>query len=133
MNLGKMFSGALFKNACPTTKFPLLFLAALNPRWNETFTFNINVPDLALIRFVLEDQMALTANDFLGQFTLPVMSLNKGKIKQGWEESACTHIIFVHAWVSLFIVEFETILHMCSLCSDTAALLLEWLQSSRLG
>ncbi|CAI5786413.1 1-phosphatidylinositol 4,5-bisphosphate phosphodiesterase zeta-1-like [Podarcis lilfordi] len=51
---------------------------ALNPRWNETFTFNINVPDLALIRFVLEDQMALTANDFLGQFTLPVMSLNKG-------------------------------------------------------
>ncbi|XP_042325408.1 1-phosphatidylinositol 4,5-bisphosphate phosphodiesterase zeta-1-like [Sceloporus undulatus] len=51
---------------------------ALNPRWNESFTFNVQVPDLALIRFVVEDQMALTANDFLGQFTLPVLSMNKG-------------------------------------------------------
>ncbi|XP_061438066.1 1-phosphatidylinositol 4,5-bisphosphate phosphodiesterase zeta-1-like [Rhineura floridana] len=51
---------------------------ALNPRWNETFTFNVQVPDLALIRFIVEDQMALTANDFLGQFTLPIMSMNKG-------------------------------------------------------
>ncbi|KAH0617111.1 hypothetical protein JD844_028783 [Phrynosoma platyrhinos] len=51
---------------------------ALNPRWNETFTFNIQVPDLALIRFVVEDQMAITANDFLGQYTLPVLSMNKG-------------------------------------------------------
>ncbi|XP_044308100.1 1-phosphatidylinositol 4,5-bisphosphate phosphodiesterase zeta-1-like [Varanus komodoensis] len=51
---------------------------ALNPRWNETFTFNVQVPDLALVRFVVEDQMALTANDFLGQFTLPLTSMNKG-------------------------------------------------------
>ncbi|KAJ7329222.1 hypothetical protein JRQ81_015396 [Phrynocephalus forsythii] len=50
---------------------------ALNPQWNETFTFNVQVPDLALVRFVVEDQMAITANDFLGQFTLPVLSLNK--------------------------------------------------------
>ncbi|XP_053114183.1 1-phosphatidylinositol 4,5-bisphosphate phosphodiesterase zeta-1-like isoform X2 [Hemicordylus capensis] len=51
---------------------------ALNPRWNETFTFNIQVPDLALVRFIVEDQMSITANDFLGQYTLPLMSMNKG-------------------------------------------------------
>ncbi|XP_062990484.1 1-phosphatidylinositol 4,5-bisphosphate phosphodiesterase zeta-1-like isoform X2 [Elgaria multicarinata webbii] len=51
---------------------------ALNPRWNETFTFNVQVPDLALVRFIVEDQMALAANDFLGQFTLPLTSMNKG-------------------------------------------------------
>ncbi|XP_070611076.1 1-phosphatidylinositol 4,5-bisphosphate phosphodiesterase zeta-1-like [Erythrolamprus reginae] len=51
---------------------------ALNPRWNETFTFTVQVPDLALIRFVVEDQMAVIANDFLGQFTLPLLSMNKG-------------------------------------------------------
>ncbi|XP_058047672.1 1-phosphatidylinositol 4,5-bisphosphate phosphodiesterase zeta-1-like [Ahaetulla prasina] len=51
---------------------------ALNPRWNETFTFTVQVPDLALIRFVVEDQMAVLANDFLGQFTLPLLSMNKG-------------------------------------------------------
>uniref|UniRef100_A0A670XUK1 C2 domain-containing protein n=1 Tax=Pseudonaja textilis TaxID=8673 RepID=A0A670XUK1_PSETE len=52
--------------------------ATLNPRWNETFTFTVQVPDLALIRFVVEDQMAVLANDFLGQFTLPLLSMNKG-------------------------------------------------------
>ncbi|XP_032076987.1 1-phosphatidylinositol 4,5-bisphosphate phosphodiesterase zeta-1-like [Thamnophis elegans] len=51
---------------------------ALNPRWNETFTFTVKVPDLALIRFIVEDQMAVLANDFLGQFTLPLLSMNKG-------------------------------------------------------
>ncbi|XP_066490002.1 1-phosphatidylinositol 4,5-bisphosphate phosphodiesterase zeta-1-like [Tiliqua scincoides] len=51
---------------------------ALNPRWNETFTFTVQVPDLALVRFIVEDRMAVTANDFLGQYTLPLMSMNKG-------------------------------------------------------
>lgn len=51
---------------------------ALNPRWNETFTFTVQVPDLALVRFIVEDQMAITSNDFLGQYTLPLMSMNKG-------------------------------------------------------
>ncbi|XP_054845106.1 1-phosphatidylinositol 4,5-bisphosphate phosphodiesterase zeta-1-like [Eublepharis macularius] len=51
---------------------------AFNPRWDETFTVNIQVPDLALIRFVVEDRMSVIANDFLGQFTLPFTGMNKG-------------------------------------------------------
>ncbi|NXA36755.1 PLCZ1 phosphodiesterase, partial [Eudromia elegans] len=51
---------------------------ALSPRWNETFTFTVQVPELALIRFSVEDQIALTGNEFLGQYTLPVRSLSKG-------------------------------------------------------
>ncbi|XP_025891352.1 1-phosphatidylinositol 4,5-bisphosphate phosphodiesterase zeta-1 [Nothoprocta perdicaria] len=51
---------------------------ALNPRWNETFTFTVQVPELALIRFNVEDQISLTGNEFLGQYTLPVQSLSKG-------------------------------------------------------
>ncbi|NWX84321.1 PLCZ1 phosphodiesterase, partial [Nothoprocta pentlandii] len=51
---------------------------ALNPRWNETFTFTVQVPELALIRFNVEDQISLTGNEFLGQYTLPVRSLSKG-------------------------------------------------------
>ncbi|XP_062990591.1 1-phosphatidylinositol 4,5-bisphosphate phosphodiesterase zeta-1 [Elgaria multicarinata webbii] len=51
---------------------------ALCPRWNETFTFNVQVPELALIRFVVEDQLSLTSNDFLGQYTLPLLSMSKG-------------------------------------------------------
>ncbi|NWW91321.1 PLCZ1 phosphodiesterase, partial [Rhynochetos jubatus] len=51
---------------------------ALSPRWDETFSFTIQVPELALIRFCVEDEISLVANEFLGQYTLPLLSLSKG-------------------------------------------------------
>ncbi|NXX74106.1 PLCZ1 phosphodiesterase, partial [Urocolius indicus] len=51
---------------------------ALSPRWDETFSFTIQVPELALIRFCVKDEISLVTNEFLGQYTLPVQSLNKG-------------------------------------------------------
>lgn len=59
---------------------PVSFLIslALCPKWNETFSFNIQVPELAMIRFCVEDEVSLVSNEFLGQYTLPVMSLNTG-------------------------------------------------------
>ncbi|KAL6082595.1 hypothetical protein STEG23_001626, partial [Scotinomys teguina] len=50
---------------------------AFSPRWNETFTFIIQVPELALIRFVVENQGFIAGNEFLGQYTLPVLCMNK--------------------------------------------------------
>ncbi|NWU89911.1 PLCZ1 phosphodiesterase, partial [Upupa epops] len=51
---------------------------ALSPRWDETFFFSIQVPELALIRFCVEDEISLVANEFLGQYTLPLLCLSKG-------------------------------------------------------
>ncbi|NXG57180.1 PLCZ1 phosphodiesterase, partial [Hemiprocne comata] len=51
---------------------------ALSPRWNESFSFSLQVPELALIRFCVEDEISLVSNEFLGQYTLPVLSLSKG-------------------------------------------------------
>ncbi|XP_054229732.1 1-phosphatidylinositol 4,5-bisphosphate phosphodiesterase zeta-1 isoform X11 [Homo sapiens] len=51
---------------------------AFSPRWNETFTFIIHVPELALIRFVVEGQGLIAGNEFLGQYTLPLLCMNKG-------------------------------------------------------
>ncbi|XP_030110971.1 1-phosphatidylinositol 4,5-bisphosphate phosphodiesterase zeta-1 isoform X5 [Mus musculus] len=52
---------------------------AFSPKWNETFTFLIQVPELALIRFVVETQQGLlSGNELLGQYTLPVLCMNKG-------------------------------------------------------
>ncbi|NXG08071.1 PLCZ1 phosphodiesterase, partial [Sakesphorus luctuosus] len=51
---------------------------ALSPKWNETFSFNIQVPELAMIRFCVEDELSVVNHEFLGQYTLPVMSLNTG-------------------------------------------------------
>ncbi|XP_069373460.1 1-phosphatidylinositol 4,5-bisphosphate phosphodiesterase delta-3-A [Paralichthys olivaceus] len=49
-----------------------------NPRWDCTFNFTIHAPDLALVRFMVEDHDYTSSNDFLGQYTLPFTSLRTG-------------------------------------------------------
>ncbi|XP_044033523.1 1-phosphatidylinositol 4,5-bisphosphate phosphodiesterase delta-3-A [Siniperca chuatsi] len=49
-----------------------------NPRWDCTFNFTVHVPDLALVRFMVEDHDYTSSNDFLGQYTLPFTSLRTG-------------------------------------------------------
>ncbi|XP_070584084.1 1-phosphatidylinositol 4,5-bisphosphate phosphodiesterase delta-3 isoform X2 [Erythrolamprus reginae] len=49
-----------------------------NPCWNEILMFQIQVPDLALVRFVVEDYDTTSSNDFVGQFTLPLLSIREG-------------------------------------------------------
>ncbi|XP_005379097.1 PREDICTED: 1-phosphatidylinositol 4,5-bisphosphate phosphodiesterase zeta-1 isoform X2 [Chinchilla lanigera] len=51
---------------------------AFSPRWNETFTFIVQVPELALLRFVVENSGLIAGNEFLGQYTLPVLCMSKG-------------------------------------------------------
>ncbi|XP_030629435.1 1-phosphatidylinositol 4,5-bisphosphate phosphodiesterase delta-3-A [Chanos chanos] len=49
-----------------------------NPRWGCTFKFQLHVPELVLVRFMVEDHDYTSRNDFLGQFTLPFTSLRTG-------------------------------------------------------
>ncbi|XP_070782805.1 1-phosphatidylinositol 4,5-bisphosphate phosphodiesterase delta-3-A-like [Enoplosus armatus] len=49
-----------------------------NPRWDCTFNFTVHVPDLALVRFMVEDHDYTSSNDFLGQYTLPFTTLRTG-------------------------------------------------------
>ncbi|XP_008284206.1 1-phosphatidylinositol 4,5-bisphosphate phosphodiesterase delta-1-like isoform X2 [Stegastes partitus] len=49
-----------------------------NPEWNENFQFDIYVPELALVRFVIEDHDSASDNEFVGQYTLPLSSLKLG-------------------------------------------------------
>ncbi|XP_025025020.1 1-phosphatidylinositol 4,5-bisphosphate phosphodiesterase zeta-1-like [Python bivittatus] len=77
---------------------------ALCPRWNQTFTFDVRVPELALVRFVVEDQLSLTSNDFLGQYTLPLLSINKGYRQVPLFSKLGVNLrpasLFVHVWYS---------------------------------
>uniref|UniRef100_A0A8C0G272 Phosphoinositide phospholipase C n=1 Tax=Chelonoidis abingdonii TaxID=106734 RepID=A0A8C0G272_CHEAB len=50
-----------------------------NPKWDEEFGFDIDVPELALVRFVVEDFDVSTKNDFIGQYTIPFTCLKQGK------------------------------------------------------
>lgn len=47
--------------------------------WNETLNFVIHTPELALVRFVVEDYDKASRNDFIGQFTLPFICIQAGE------------------------------------------------------
>lgn len=53
--------------------------AGFNPMWNQRFQFEIKVPDLAMLQLVVEDYDTASQNDFIGQYCLPLTSVQNGK------------------------------------------------------
>ncbi|XP_007517128.2 1-phosphatidylinositol 4,5-bisphosphate phosphodiesterase delta-1 isoform X1 [Erinaceus europaeus] len=49
-----------------------------NPNWDVEFQFEVTVPELALVRFMVEDYDASSKNDFIGQCTIPLSCLKQG-------------------------------------------------------
>ncbi|XP_033833374.1 1-phosphatidylinositol 4,5-bisphosphate phosphodiesterase delta-4 [Periophthalmus magnuspinnatus] len=49
-----------------------------NPVWYDTLRFTIHAPELALVRFVVEDYDKTSKNDFVGQYTLPLSCMQQG-------------------------------------------------------
>lgn len=55
--------------------------------WNKKFQFDISVPELALVRFLLEDHDTASQNDFIGQYCLPLTSVQNGKKAHRFDEA----------------------------------------------
>lgn len=53
--------------------------SGFNPVWYDTLRFTIHAPELALVRFVVEDYDKASRNDFVGQYTLPFSCIQQGK------------------------------------------------------
>ncbi|KAG7503388.1 1-phosphatidylinositol 4,5-bisphosphate phosphodiesterase delta-4-like [Solea senegalensis] len=49
-----------------------------NPVWYDTLRFTIHTPELAMVRFVVEDYDKTSRNDFVGQYTLPLSCMQQG-------------------------------------------------------
>ncbi|KHN75452.1 1-phosphatidylinositol 4,5-bisphosphate phosphodiesterase eta-1 [Toxocara canis] len=49
-----------------------------NPQWNETFRMGLRCPELALLRLCVKDFDSTSANDFVGEYTIPVKSIRGG-------------------------------------------------------
>lgn len=47
--------------------------------WNESFQFDIHVPELAMVQFVVEDYDSTSQNDLVGQYCQPLTSVQNGK------------------------------------------------------
>mmetsp|Transcript_33261 Transcript_33261/g.106773 ORF Transcript_33261/g.106773 Transcript_33261/m.106773 type:complete len:228 (+) Transcript_33261:300-983(+) len=49
-----------------------------NPEWGETFEFEVAEPDVAVLLLTVWDDDVLSADDFMGQYALPVRCLRRG-------------------------------------------------------
>lgn len=56
--------------------------AGFNPVWYDTLRFTIHTPELAMVRFVVEDYDKTSKNDFVGQYTLPLGCMQQGQYEQ---------------------------------------------------
>lgn len=63
-----------------------------NPVWNETCEFDIINPDVALIRFVVQDEDMFGDPNFLGQATYPVKCIKSGKWNKPVSWWACMNM-----------------------------------------
>uniref|UniRef100_A0A8C4QGH1 Phosphoinositide phospholipase C n=1 Tax=Eptatretus burgeri TaxID=7764 RepID=A0A8C4QGH1_EPTBU len=76
----------------------------LNPKWNEEFTFELKVPDLAIIRFAVQDYDKVSKHDFMGQFCLPFTSLKTGyrhvHLRTNDNRSLFPSTLFIHSKVT---------------------------------
>ena len=55
----------------------MYYFSGFNPVWNEEFMFSIDVPELALVRFVIYDSDRYI-DDFIGYYVVPFNSLMQG-------------------------------------------------------
>lgn len=47
--------------------------------WNESFQFDVHVPELVMVRFVVEDYDSTSQNDLVGHYCLPLTSVQNGR------------------------------------------------------
>ena len=68
--------GSFYSNFQPLSWF-VFFSPGYNPVFDETFEFHINLPDLALVRFVVQDDDFI-GDGFIGQYTIPLNCIQPG-------------------------------------------------------
>ncbi|XP_069618854.1 1-phosphatidylinositol 4,5-bisphosphate phosphodiesterase zeta-1 [Ranitomeya imitator] len=73
---------------------------SLNPFWNQSLTFSVHLPELALLRVSVEDQYCILSSEFLGQYTLPLTSMSRGyriiPLLNKYGQSLSPAALFVH-------------------------------------
>lgn len=57
----------------------ILYFVGINPIFDESFEFQINLPELALVRFAVLDDDYI-GDEFIGQYTIPFECMQTGKL-----------------------------------------------------
>lgn len=72
----------------------------INPIWNDICEFELANPELALIRFLVQDEDMFADRNFIGQATFPVKCLRTGyrsvPLSNGYSEELELSSLLVH-------------------------------------
>lgn len=72
----------------------------LNPIWNDFCDFDVLNPELALLRFVVQDEDMFGDSNFIGQATYPVIALRTGyrsvPLRNGYSEEIELSTLLIH-------------------------------------
>ncbi|XP_039287689.1 1-phosphatidylinositol 4,5-bisphosphate phosphodiesterase gamma-1-like [Nilaparvata lugens] len=72
----------------------------LNPVWNDFCDFDVHKPELAMLRFVVQDEDMFGDKNFIGQATYPIVALRTGyrsvPLKNGFSEDIELSTLLVH-------------------------------------
>lgn len=60
------------------TKTSVIRNNGFNPVWKHKFNFTVTRPELCLLLFIVSDKDLLTADDLIGQYSLPLSCLREG-------------------------------------------------------
>ena len=60
------------------TKTSVVKNNGFNPVWKHKFSFTVHRPELAMLLFIVSDKDLLTADDLIGQYSLPLTCLRQG-------------------------------------------------------
>lgn len=72
----KMQTKAIKDNGIFLLNNGIIFLG-FNPAWNETFSFPLYCPEMAILRVSVKD-FGVISNDFIGEYSVPVNSIRAG-------------------------------------------------------
>ncbi|XP_038667034.1 1-phosphatidylinositol 4,5-bisphosphate phosphodiesterase zeta-1-like [Scyliorhinus canicula] len=87
---------------CAAQQTKIVESAGCYPNWNDCLLFCVQVPELALIRFIVKDVNPFSENELLGQYTLPFTSMEKGyrvvPLLSSNGSSLSPTTLFVYVW-----------------------------------
>jgi len=70
--------GYLYLNILLFLKHDVKYVTGFHPMWNETFGFDISVPELALVSFNVYDKDKYGKSNFIGYYAVPFHCMRKG-------------------------------------------------------
>uniref|UniRef100_A0A646QFE3 Phosphoinositide phospholipase C n=1 Tax=Hemiscolopendra marginata TaxID=943146 RepID=A0A646QFE3_9MYRI len=74
-----------------------------NPVWTETFKIEIQVPDLALVHFIVRDYTAMRSDEKIGEYCIPFNCMQQGyrvvHLRDEFNRSLFPATIFIHTTI----------------------------------